>query len=108
MKFSAEQERRARDIAAAGHTKQHAAFVMGLSFGPFDQACQALGIRWKKLSMAERKALLGEELNEAAVRYSDGALDRAKESVKRAIAEAKFQIENETAPPYKGHPEDFF
>lgn len=108
MKLSAEQEKRARNIAAAGHTKQHAALVMGLSFSPFDQACQALGIRWKKLSMAERKALLGEELAEAGVRYTAGAMDRAKQSLKHAIAEAKFQIEHETAPPYKGHPEDFF
>lgn len=108
MKLSAEEAKRARAMADAGHTKQHAAFVLDLPFGPFDQACQRAGIRWKKLSAAERQELLANDLTESAARYSAGAMDRAKLSLKRAIAEAKFQIENETAPPYKGHMEDFF
>lgn len=108
MKLSAEEAKRARAMADAGHTKQHAAFVLDLPFGPFGQACQRAGIRWKKLPADERKTTLADDLTASAVRYSAGAMDRAKQSLKLAIAAAKFQIENETAPPYKGHPEDFF
>lgn len=108
MKLTPEQERRAREMAGAGHTSQFAAAELRLPFSWFQGACQKIGIRWQKLSAAKRKALLGDELNESAVRYSAGAMDRAKLSLKRAIAEAKFQIENKTAPPYKGHMEDFF
>lgn len=108
MKLSAEEAKRARAMADAGHTKQHAAFVLDLPFGPFDVACQRAGIRWKKLSGEERRETLSADLTESAQRYAAGALDRAKQAVKLAIAAGKFQIENETAPPYKGHPEDFF